>query len=441
MIEFRFAIADLATTSFAYSPLQEAVFSLRCLHDPARYPHHRPWLRRIRPRLDALDHELLGALATPWLWVPDCLTPRPERARPTFADELDRLRTTPPELLDADFRAAYRTEKPVRARDSARVGSPARAEDSARVGSPARAGDSARAGSPASTGNPARAGASASTGSPARAGASARAGSPARAEDAARAGSPASTGSPARAGDSASTGNPASTATPATPTTTERTLPPVVARGLTDPAAFLTRIADALDAYWHTCLAPDWWPRAQSILEADLAHRGRVSAERGTGAMLSDLCHRLNWTGSHLRLSTRDFYTQAPWADTSIAGRGLVLLPSLFARGAQPLIDPARPPTLIYPARGSALLSEEAPPITDDALARLLGRPRARILDLLAEPASTTELARRLDVTPGAVSQHLAVLYDAGLLSRTRNGRVVRYARTRLGDELRRGDQ
>ncbi|MET8564376.1 winged helix-turn-helix domain-containing protein [Streptomyces flaveolus] len=67
---------------------------------------------------------------------------------------------------------------------------------------------------------------------------------------------------------------------------------------------------------------------------------------------------------------------------------------------------------------------------------RLLGRPRVRLLLLLAEPASTTEPAHRLDVTPGAVSRHLAVLYGAGLLIRTRSGRVVRYARTALGDAL-----
>lgn len=325
MIEFRFDVGDLATTSFACSPLQEAVFSLRCLHDPARYPHHRPWLRRIRPRLDTLDHELLIALTAPWLWVPDCLTPRPERARPVFADELERLGATSPELLDADFRAAYRTED---------------------------------------------------------------------------------------------------------------ALPPVVARGLTEPAAFLRRIVEALDAYWQVCLAPAWWPRVQSIMAADLAHQARVLAEQGAGAMFAGLDRRLSWVDGQLRLSTDDFMLQAPWTDMSIAGRGLVLLPSLFARGAQPLIDPTRPPTIIYPARGRATLSEEPPPVTGDALARLLGRPRARLLLLLAEPASTTELAHRLNVTPGAVSQHLTVLYDAGLLSRTREGRVVRYGRTALGNEL-----
>ncbi|MFG2945879.1 ArsR/SmtB family transcription factor [Streptomyces adustus] len=221
---------------------------------------------------------------------------------------------------------------------------------------------------------------------------------------------------------------------------TRQALPPVLVRGLTDPDALLTRLADALDAYWHTCLAADWWPRVQNILEADLAHRGRVLAERGVGAMLSGLDARLVWTGSELRLSTRDFMLPVPWADVSIDGLGLVLTPMMFARGAQPPIDPTRPPLLMYPARGRATLSEGPPPVADDALARLLGRPRARLLRLLAEPASTTELAHRLDVTPGAVSQHLAVLRDAGLLTGTRTGRVVRYSRTRLGDDLCRRD-
>ncbi|MEU1462664.1 helix-turn-helix domain-containing protein [Streptomyces sp. NPDC005727] len=325
MIEFRFAIGDLATTSFAYSPLQEAVFSLRCLHDPARYPHHRPWLRRIRPRLEHLDHELLTVLVAPWLWVPDFLTPRPARARPVFAHELDEVRRTPPDVVASDFRATY------------------------------------------------------------------------------------------RAAD---------------------TLPPLVARGLADPAAFLVRLTDALDAYWRTCLADAWWPRTRSIMEADLAHRARVLAEQGAAALFAGLDPRLVWTGGHLRLHREGDTAPWPSGDIRIAGRGMVLMPTLFARGAQTMIDASRPPLLVYPARGRATLSETPPPVTDRALVRLLGRPRARLLRLLAEPASTTELAHRLGVTPGAVSQHLAVLYDAGLLSRTRSGRTVRYQRTPLGDAL-----
>jgi DNA-binding transcriptional ArsR family regulator len=70
------------------------------------------------------------------------------------------------------------------------------------------------------------------------------------------------------------------------------------------------------------------------------------------------------------------------------------------------------------------------------ALAELLGPPRARLLGLLDRPASTTELARRLAVSPSAVSQHLRVLRAAGLLSRARSGRSVLYLRSPLGDQL-----
>jgi DNA-binding transcriptional ArsR family regulator len=44
-------------------------------------------------------------------------------------------------------------------------------------------------------------------------------------------------------------------------------------------------------------------------------------------------------------------------------------------------------------------------------------RARCRLLAALAEPATTTDLARALDVTPGAVFQHLGVLRAAGLVS------------------------
>ncbi|MFJ3789407.1 ArsR/SmtB family transcription factor [Kitasatospora sp. NPDC090091] len=89
-----------------------------------------------------------------------------------------------------------------------------------------------------------------------------------------------------------------------------------------------------------------------------------------------------------------------------------------------------------YPARGLATVWHTATTAPPAALADLLGRTRARILTLLAEPASTTELAHRLDVTPGTVSQHLGVLHRAGLVTRARHGHLVLYLRSRLGDQL-----
>ncbi|MFF5521620.1 ArsR/SmtB family transcription factor [Streptomyces coeruleorubidus] len=48
------------------------------------------------------------------------------------------------------------------------------------------------------------------------------------------------------------------------------------------------------------------------------------------------------------------------------------------------------------------------------------------------------ELARRLGVTPSAVSQHLRVLHATGLVTRARDGRRVLYRRSPLGERLAR---
>jgi DNA-binding transcriptional ArsR family regulator len=99
-------------------------------------------------------------------------------------------------------------------------------------------------------------------------------------------------------------------------------------------------------------------------------------------------------------------------------------------------IDRPWPATLIYPARGIAALWETPAPAAPGALGALLGRTRAGLLTALDQPASTTQLARSLGLTTGAVGDHLATLHGAGLLTKARSGRSVLYRRTPLGDAL-----
>lgn len=94
-----------------------------------------------------------------------------------------------------------------------------------------------------------------------------------------------------------------------------------------------------------------------------------------------------------------------------------------------------------YPARGIATLWELPVARPIPALRELLGATRAGILLALAAPSDTPTLARRLGVTPGAVSQHLRVLRNAGLVHTQRDGRTALHARTTraqalLGDQL-----
>ena len=95
--------------------------------------------------------------------------------------------------------------------------------------------------------------------------------------------------------------------------------------------------------------------------------------------------------------------------------------------------------TLLYPARGVARVWDDlgrrssGRPGDLAAVESLLGAPRARLLSALRSPATTSALAGRFGVTPGAVSQHLAVLYRGGLVDRQRSGRIVLYQASELG--------
>jgi len=204
---------------------------------------------------------------------------------------------------------------------------------------------------------------------------------------------------------------------------------PAVLGGRPDVA--LARMVAALSEYWQACLEP-WWPRIRAVLEADIVYRSRQLALGGARALFADLDSRVRWADGVL------YVDRLPGVDyvIDIDGRGLPLVPSLFCRGAITYISAEEPPLITYPARGRATVWQTADVATDAALAELLGVPRARLLTLLDRPASTTELAHRLAVSPSAVSQHLRVLRAAGLLARARSGRAVLYLRSPLGDQL-----
>jgi len=64
----------------------------------------------------------------------------------------------------------------------------------------------------------------------------------------------------------------------------------------------------------------------------------------------------------------------------------------------------------------------------DRTFAALASRPRRQMLALLAQTAlSTTELAARFPMSAPAVSRHLALLQEAGLVSGERQGQRVLY--------------
>ena len=197
-----------------------------------------------------------------------------------------------------------------------------------------------------------------------------------------------------------------------------------------DPEGAVAGLADALEEFWHTALEPDW-PRIRSLLEADIAYRSRRLTEGGVDLLFADLHHEVRWQGDTLRIEC-----ECAVPDLALAGRGLLLVPSAFhPHKTASMTEEPWQPTVIYPARGVALLWEEASP-APEALAKVLGRSRAALLADLDAPRSTTDLAARLGMTPGGVSQHLTALRESGFVTAQRSGRAVLYCRSELADQL-----
>lgn len=198
-----------------------------------------------------------------------------------------------------------------------------------------------------------------------------------------------------------------------------------------DPRAGLPRLTAAIGTYWELALAP-YWARIRAVLDAEVLRRARQAAEYGAARVLNDLHAELCWSEDTLRLLHR-----ARPLPGRKAGAGLLLIPSAFTGpGLFTRLAPADPPQVAYPAPGTGGLWETARPPGADALAAVLGRSRALLLAELADPATTTELARRTGLSPSAVSQYLTALRDAHLVSAHRAGRWVLYARTASAEAL-----
>jgi DNA-binding transcriptional ArsR family regulator len=187
------------------------------------------------------------------------------------------------------------------------------------------------------------------------------------------------------------------------------------------------RLADLLEAVWTSLVEPAW-PALRELLERDVAYRARRLAEGGLARLFEDLSPAVVLRGRRLRVRQRTTAT------VELGDAGLLLNPCSFI--APRVATILGPPVLIYPARGTAALLGHAPADPGPGLARLLGSTRAEILALLDAPASTTSLAHRMRRSPGNVADHLAVLLQAGLLTRQRAGRSVLYSRTPVAEAL-----
>ena len=192
-------------------------------------------------------------------------------------------------------------------------------------------------------------------------------------------------------------------------------------------------LAEATQAAYRELVRP-FWPRIRACLHAEQATRRRTLARAGPGALLASLQGpRIRWRPPVLEIGMPN------QVEMELGGRGLALVPSVFI-GKDPSLhenpnDMDETPRLILPvadADGRRLWAASR----GSALAALVGRNRAAVLQSIADGCTTTELARRAGISLAAASQHAAVLRGAGLIITRRQGSAVLHVLTPLGAEL-----
>ncbi len=188
----------------------------------------------------------------------------------------------------------------------------------------------------------------------------------------------------------------------------------------------LGRLAETVRSYHRTLIAPYWAGIAGSV-QGDLAKRSRTALAGGFGKLSHDLHHTLTWRPPVLELDIGDLDR-----DLHLGDRGLHIIPSYFCwRTPIMLRDPALAPVLVYPVRREPGGLEPQPGAAADhgrAVAAVLGRTRAAVLTAVSvSSCSTTELARRVGISPASASEHARVLCQAGLISTRRMGSAVRH--------------
>jgi len=99
-------------------------------------------------------------------------------------------------------------------------------------------------------------------------------------------------------------------------------------------------------------------------------------------------------------------------ADRHVGDSGLQFVPVTRSSGTWLAEWPPEDFAVVYPARG---IADTLTPRNEQALDRLMGSGRARILRELDQPATTTDLASQLGAALGTIGAHLAILRNAQL--------------------------
>jgi DNA-binding transcriptional ArsR family regulator len=194
-------------------------------------------------------------------------------------------------------------------------------------------------------------------------------------------------------------------------------------------------LVDSIRRYHRIAVAP-YWTAIRREVHRDLAIRSRAALTGGFTGFAGQLHPDIRWSPPRLEVRAGRMDR-----DIDLAGRSLRIVPSIFCRQHPIMLgDPRLPQVLVHPVDPDPTwVDEQARGLARDgrALAALLGRTRAAVLGSVAEDGcSTSELARRLGISPASASEHASVLHQAGLIRTYRVGAAVRHTLSPTGAEL-----
>ncbi|NUR74077.1 MAG: helix-turn-helix transcriptional regulator [Hamadaea sp.] len=167
-----------------------------------------------------------------------------------------------------------------------------------------------------------------------------------------------------------------------------------------------------------------YWDRIEKFVAAERVRLGRTLLDGGLDTLLATLHPEVRWDSPRLRVNGS--------ADEMTAEGGLLVQPSVFTGHHPMLVRRAGQAVLVLP------VSCELEDLADEQLGALMGRTRAKLIKMLmlAGGATTTQLARRADLSLAAVSQHVAVLRSVGLVVTQNAGRERCHLLTPAGARL-----
>ena len=207
---------------------------------------------------------------------------------------------------------------------------------------------------------------------------------------------------------------------------------------LDEPVQALERLVALLERYWEDAFAAEWARLADDLEQAVVESTAAIEAE-GTLSFLA--------RHNALRREGDTIVRRSPHEHTVeiTPERRLMLTPSAYVwPHVRVNCDAPWPLVVIYPAgfvtREAA--RRAAPPELLSLLRAAGDDSRLRILKLVAErPRTTEELAPLVSLSEPALSRHLRILGEAGLVSARRDGyyvlyRLERSALARLSAEL-----